>query len=399
MTVTEQVMKVGGWSLAFDADATPWATRQRMTFFSNIIITPTYSGPVRDFAALKEQSLYSGILTRRALRRGEISGWGLLGYLATGKATAGPWHAGYETLTFPALMGDLIDHWFDNIIPYGNGIRKGTNYADTATTLDALSEGTLPDMKQTLDTWAASTGNEYRVTPQGVIDYGTAVYAPRNILLSPDVRMGTAGDWQLWEPSKWDPEADVEDYRNTGRVLISDKSASGVSGGVVWSTPGNVPRMRTWDNDYSYTCIYTNQEKTVESLNLSDATKLADGIATSRGAPHYSIGCEVPVTAMSFHIDAGDYLYVYDSLEGIQGDTHTGIPGFDVAALLQRVYGITWPVEEGMGVYLIDGAFLTTPAVPEVLDLTPYIEWESGPATLDLGEPVPLSAAGQNLAD
>lgn len=392
-------MKVGGWSLRFDAEATPWQLRQRMTFFSNIIITPTYSGPLDNFEELKDQSLYSGILTRRALRRGEISGWGLLGYLATGKATAGAWHAGYETVTFPALMGDLIDHWFTGVIPYANGLRKGTNYADTATTLAALSEGTVPDMKQTLDTWASATGNEYRVTPQGLIDYGTAVYAPRNILLSPDVRMGTAGDWKLWEPTSWNPEADVEDYRNTGRVLLSDKSNSGKSGSGVWATPGVVPRMRTWDNDYSYTCIYTNEEKVVESLNLSDATSVAVGVGASRAAPHYSIGCEVPVTAVTFHIDAGDYLYVYDALEGIQGDTHTGVPGIDVAALLQRVYGITWPVEAGMGVYLIDGAFLTSPAVPEVFDLTPYILWESGPATLDLGEPVPLTAAAQNLAD
>lgn len=392
-------MKVGGWSLRFDADQTPWKLRQRMTFFSNIIITPAYSGPLADFDELKAQSLYSGILTRRALRRGEISGWGLLGYLATGKATAGAWHAGYETMVFPALMGDLIDHWFNGVTPYANGIRKGTNYADTPTTLDALSEGTIPDMKQTLDTWASSTGNEYRVTPQGLIDYGTTVYAPRNILLSPDVRMGTAGDWKLWEPSRWDPEADVEDYRNTGRVLISDKSASGISGSGVWATPGAVPRMRTWDNDYGVTCIYTNPERTVESLVLADATKLAVGIGASRAKPHYSIGCEVPVTAVSVHIDAGDYLYVYDALEGIQGDTHTGIPGFDVAALLQRVYGFTWPVEEGMGVYLIDGAFLTTPAVPEVFDLTPYIEWETGPATLELGEPVPMTVAAQSLAD
>lgn len=385
-------MKAGGWSLGFDPEATPFWVRRRMTFFSNIMITATYAGPDESFESLKDRALWAGIITRRALRRGEISGLGLLGYLATGKASAGIWHSGYETISFPATFEDIVEHWFDAAVEYGNGIRLGANLSATATTVESLSEGVLPDLKQSLDTAAAQTGNEYRVGPDGLIDFGTAVYTARQILVSPDVRTGVSGDWLFWTPTNWDPESDVDDYRNTGRVLIEDKTASGV-GPVDWNAPGVVPMMRTYNNSYTHTCIYTNLEKTVESLDVSDATAVAVVLAGNRASPRFATPCAVQVPAITRHIQPGDSLWIHDPLEGIVGADHTGIPGHDVAALEQRVHQVTWPVEHGMGVYLVDGTFLETPDVPVVTDLTPWVQWETGPAQLELGPPVSISGS------
>lgn len=60
-----------------------------------------------------------------------------------------------------------------------------------------------------------------------------------------------------------------------------------------------------------------------------------------------------------------------------------------------RVVGHTWPVRSGMGVYLrywIGGTPGSFPPLPgpenyEVIDFTPYVEFEDGPASIEIGTP------------
>jgi hypothetical protein len=47
---------------------------------------------------------------------------------------------------------------------------------------------------------------------------------------------------------------------------------------------------------------------------------------------------------------------------------------------VQRVYGITMPVREGMGVYLVRGD-------GDIIDLTRYVKWETGTSTIEVGAP------------
>lgn len=391
--ISESLMKVGGWSLKFDPDTTPYYIRRRMTFFSNIIITAGYSGEPMDFAALKARSIYSGLLTRRALRRGDISGTGLLGYLATGKGSSGSPHANYTNMTFPITFGGLLSYWLSGTggVEHANGLRLGTNYSATATTIPAL-QSEVPDMKGAIDTAAKETGNEYRVTAAGLVDYGTAVYQTRQVIISPEVNTSEAAGWKLWRPVEWSPEGDVEDYRNVGRVFTKDHLSFGY-GAVDWAAIGAVPKMRTWNNDPTYTSVWSNsQEVTIEDNSVTHAEATANAIARRYGNVRWSISCKVQIPAIKRLLEAGDYVYIADALEGIQGTTQLDTPGFNGMGLLQRVHSLNWPVEDGMGVYLVDGAWSSTGAAPTVTDLTPYIRMETGQASsLELGPKVSIT--------
>lgn len=95
------------------------------------------------------------------------------------------------------------------------------------------------------------------------------------------------------------------------------------------------------------------------------------------GSIEYDIGPRVKV---------GDNIWVYDPRRGIV-DLNNPIQyrGSQIYPEVIRCVGHTWPIKNGMGVYFrryIPGG--STWAI-EYVDLTPFIDWESGGSTVDIG--------------
>lgn len=78
-------------------------------------------------------------------------------------------------------------------------------------------------------------------------------------------------------------------------------------------------------------------------------------------------------------IEAGEYVYVYDPDNGLTDSTNKLFyQGQHITPAKLRVYGITWPVREGMGVVFRDGDGTIT-------DLSDWVEYETSDVTLDVG--------------
>lgn len=87
-----------------------------------------------------------------------------------------------------------------------------------------------------------------------------------------------------------------------------------------------------------------------------------------QACPHFTVNPDTQSKYQHVDTDLGAY------------DTSVGLTyqGQWITPVALRVYGITWPVRQGMGVVFRDGAGTLT-------DLTDWVEWEEGDVTLDVG--------------
>lgn len=80
-------------------------------------------------------------------------------------------------------------------------------------------------------------------------------------------------------------------------------------------------------------------------------------------------------------IRVGDYVYLYDpSIDLYNNAVHVDHAGRPMNPVKLRCLGMRWPVTAGMGVYLIRSAAGSN----AVVDMTDWIEPETGPVTLDV---------------
>lgn len=84
-------------------------------------------------------------------------------------------------------------------------------------------------------------------------------------------------------------------------------------------------------------------------------------------------------------IKPGDYLWAFDPLNDVTNTAQaTYYHGMHVTPAKLRLYGMRWPIVQGMGVYLVNKDASATPAV---VDLTDFVAWESGPSTFEVDAP------------
>jgi hypothetical protein len=79
-------------------------------------------------------------------------------------------------------------------------------------------------------------------------------------------------------------------------------------------------------------------------------------------------------------LEPGDKVYVYEPDIGLYRTVSIRWAGQDVGAVIRRVLGIDFPILPGMGVYAASNDWAT------IRDLSPFVEYESRPMRLELGE-------------
>jgi hypothetical protein len=98
--------------------------------------------------------------------------------------------------------------------------------------------------------------------------------------------------------------------------------------------------------------------------------------------PRYELRVASDVYDVGYLAPVGSPVYVYDPLGGAydQGNP-VQFRGGTIFPMLTRITGMTWPIRAGMGVYLRrhDGTS------PLWVDLTPYVQFETGTASLEVG--------------
>jgi hypothetical protein len=398
--ISELHMKVGSWDLKLNADA-PLGLRQSLTFGTIIYVTPTDHGTA-DAPYVRGQAVFAGILTRRAVRAGMYSGCGIGGMLASAKGQSAYIHPSFATLpATPFSFTQFIARMFAS--GWTNGVTVGTAYNPTATTVAAFDAANSPGLKTALDTIAAQTGNEWRITPQSTIDYGTpsstlapprwadpspGLFKNRQIVISPEFGFASQnGGWKLLPPVAWTPETDIESLRNRAIVINASKNnqvlVAPTVPAIVFKTAGGAA-MYLWND----------RPIIAPSDNTTDITNLATAAANVYCAGLYRIGCTVDLFCPPTQFVPGDTIYIFDPIEGLTGTTHVPVPGMAVPPLPIRVMGSNWPIAAGLGIYAVDPQDRTV-----ITNLTRWVAWESAPTSLTLGSAPPAgpAAATANL--
>lgn len=366
MTVYERVMSVGEWDLML-SPSTPWATRNAVAAIgSQVIITPTWV-PLANLtdAQMLAMALFSGMVRRPGGAQLSIGGIGQGGWLGDedGKGEI------YETSV--SQTAAALSTWVTAILPAS--LTAGTVTSPGGTLTAAYQWVTS---RQILDNVCERFGVEWRVNPDFTLDVGTAavLYGATPTAIAMPGETGREPSL-LGVSARFAVSVDYEDW--CSKLILVGKAADYGAGGAstLRDPQGN---LLTWK-------ALVESPETPLGYESNVATELLARV--SSGAKQ--IEATTPTYAPTYDVPVGSYLYVYDpALDLVDTANRVTFRGVDMFPQLVRVYGCRWPVRAGMGVYVRSDLGASTTWT----DLTPWVEWESGDATLEIGYPARVSS-------
>jgi hypothetical protein len=379
VTVTERLMGTGSWNLTLNP-ATPAHIWDRLRIAESgrghVVITATQTdmASIPDAEALA-LARYSGIYLKRENGSRTLSGYGVNGWLGESDKVGRSTGAWTRTGTFAQWVTFLTDTFLQpGIVSPIPGTFKQTY---EPTTFRALA-----------DLVAARFDAAWRVRPDFHFDFGTYADLFREDPIALIVRHqadagqdfsvhGIRGDLDLVEDiEQWrrravyfyeaDPDLPLSTILQDGGVADVDVPFRGPDG-----SPAFVDEIT----------VDTRTDNSTDAIPLSLAKwRAATGVRQelTLTSIEYDIGQNVAV---------GDLLYVFDPDRGVYDLTREETyRGQKIHPAVIRCVGYTWPIRQGMGVW-----FRRWRRVPggswelEWIDLTPYVVWESGQTTVDVG--------------
>ena len=413
MPITEELMDTGDWAVGLDPN-TPKAVLDdidvRTYAFASIVITPhhleTYDHTA---AAILAQARYTGVYLASSDGRLNLEGGGLAWWLGD-ENDGGDLRTGADGVTTNFDLEDQLDA---RVFGNSNGLTKGT--VDSLGTLRTMKVVMGTTRRQFLDTICAAYPSgpyEWRINPGGTVDvnqqadlYATTA-TPTTVLTQEGGREGAItglrADLDL-------AAIDVSDYRSAMYVNWNDTPADH---GIATNTPpagwknfgGTAPALLgflTWkpkpfldrDRWHRYrqgtrawrrglnTAAAAYAAWTVNS-NVQ-ATQVATKAAVDVSGANLELGADVGDVYDPWRfVQVGDSVFVYDLDLGL---TDTANEVYYRGAVIHpkkvRVHAVTTPIREGYGVYLRywNGSAFA------MYDLTPYVAWEEGDTSYELG--------------
>lgn len=371
MTVTQTLMGAGSWSVRF-SERLPQSIRDQIQPLDHIAIGPSglldsLSADADLRAAIKAAGGYCGVILEipdsMSLSGQDLSWW-------LGDAE------GRGPLRDTAIVktSSTTTQWIDEILP-SNGIAKGTvtngtSFAGVTTPFSTRLE--------LLNFICDQSDVEWLMRPDGTVDVGpstTLFPAPTTSsarIITKDAG-NTEGGIEGVEAINLDRSRDATDV--VGRVVVfhsanSQKAeyvtASQTPTGVRWKhftggTPARSLRADGPDRKAAQATAVANKIIARVSIDQKEA------VLSSRT---YNVNAEVK---------PGDRVWVYDLGSGLY-DTSNQVTyrGQVITPIQMRVYGLTWPITPGTGVYArLDGGATW-------IDLSPYVAFEAPTVTWEV---------------
>lgn len=402
MPVTETLMKPGSFQVNFVEDTPNWIRTmfhdgnktvgfQRNVndpafgFFGHLFITPIrLSDPVPSLTTLLTMSRYTGVMRRR-LRRG-IAGAGLGIYFGDETGNIGArW---LETAPgFPPAAQGFAD-WIHDIVNDEWASSEGDPPYDVGTITDIGSKVLTLDpylmtRKAMLDYVCTYFGGEYRINADNTFDAGAAsdlfVTTPF-VVITPKGGVRDV-DRVALEALALDMEVDFEDLQITARVVIASGGVeSAVHGGATFKDlKGNANVSRLF-------------EVVLDAPNVVGAAFEGADFGESVTVPTQFARREIRTSVGGYDVGgyahAGDAVHIFDPANLIFDlDNQVNFNGQIIYPMALRLMSITWPIQSGMGVYYrISGG--SNEGV--VVDLTDYVAWDEGGASLSVAHRRPI---------
>jgi hypothetical protein len=369
----------GSWSITLKGepdDTTPgsiWEILDPATnAYGHVLITPVRVDPeaVGD-AGMLSVAKYAGIY-RGNSSRNQIGGIGLVGWLGDED------DKGAIAETAKTGGAGSFANWIDDVIPDALTVGTVTAIAGTLTeSMQYMSPRAM--LARVMDYF----GGVYRVNPDFTLDAGTEanLFDTTPTVLLKYNASGSDGLIRGVRASKIDLSRDLEDY-TTRVVMLAEGSGSAVATGAANISPatsfvdglGNAVVFKRLINAPD---VSSGNANTLAAAQLGRFNDLRKSYSLSTSEWGVIFG-DVK------RLEPGDYIWVYDPRpDAALYDVANEITfhGETLMPVSMRLEAITWPVQEGMGVYFRywNGTAFTT------VDLSNHIVYETGESTLDVG--------------
>lgn len=364
MTVTETLMDLGSWDIGL-RPGTPPSVLNRVdldtSLYGLVCVTPVALTDTPTDALVYAQAIYTGVVVERGPRH--LAGTGLATYFADAGG-----------------VGELVTPDFafsgHNMLQVVNFIRAHpfTNGTITAPGSPSTLTLTMPQPVNRLDALreiADYFGVEWRLNPNLTLD----VAVEANLFTTTPTAVVTPGGGR--DSTIVGLPAARLSYKRDGEDYSMDVLAYDSAGAGLWNTAVSTPY-----NDPTGTDISRRRAITIQNGTVAVATAVTAQQVARFSQLRREITASVDVYCLHLDVGVGDTIGVWDGVD-IPADLTNPVAyrGETIWPLKARLMGATWPVRQGMGVYVrrsTDGAWV---------DLTDWFDPEDGDVALDLGSP------------
>lgn len=258
--------------------------------------------------------------------------------------------------------------WLSSLLV--NGLTPGSVSGSTVT---RSFEAHRYTRRQILDALASAAGWEYRIRPDLTVDTGDDLFrSTPQVLISAD---GAEG---------W--------YRDLFGVTGSTLAAGSLVGaqttklvvlGQDLTATGSATKSRTLNDPTGSAAQF------VEVVNspTDDTPAATANRLINFGGARRSLRVETTTRRIRDYVEVGDRVHIWDPANNLwEPGIIVLFQGRETSPITARCIALTWPVEAGYGV-----AVRSNEATPRWIDLTEWVEYETGPASWTLGELPPPS--------
>lgn len=355
-------MKPGSFSLNLIADA-PTSVIRAIDYFDHIVITRNKLDPVAAYsdADVLAAAIYTGVITARptpfAITGSDLSFW----------------------LGTPNGLGDLLDtavtrtagtltQWIGDLLPAALTAGTITNTTTLTSTYQWVSR------REAIDALCRSVSAEYLVRPNGTVDAGPAASLFRT---APTVVVtaraeGPDGAFRGLEGTSLNAAGDVEQY-TTKAIVVAAGQGPAVP---VASSSGS-----TSFKDFRNNTLVMERFVNAPTEPSANAAAVGASIIGRFNSVRRQLSLSSRTHTVGRFVTPGDYVWAWDKTYGLV-DTANQIVhrGELISPMLLRVYALTWPIEQGVGVYARRSG-----ATPAYTDLTDWVDWETGDVRWEVG--------------
>ena len=379
-------MQLGDFGLKLSPE-TPLSVRELVRLNDTVMVTPARIPHAEVMSAdnLKDAARWRGVVQEVSADRTEIRGAGMLYYLGNANGDGGynpPYQSGAkdwsEHLTVINATNDAM-----------GGLTVATVVDEPAATYPTTTDTTIdvlpPTTLERLLFLAGVLGCEFYVTPDDRFVSGGAgsdeLWRTGQVVLMRD-HQGRDIDTIGLRIESWVVTEDAHDVVEYGWAVST-------SNGTAWLTGSAVASVYWFRADGTQGGVggyYSRVDvKNDAGYGLAARAQAIADEAIGRQRVDVSVRTIDPGRWMR----PGDYLYAYDPIDGIHDAgnfvTYHGMH-FNPASL--RLFGMTWGVTPGMGVYRLGrdhgGAFVDDPLI---VDLTDWVQFEDDVVQLEVGAP------------
>lgn len=362
MSVTQQLMKLGSFSIRLRPDA-PSGALQAVAEGDSIIVTPTQLRPIEGFsdANILAAAIYHGVIT------GEPSATELRGYDAAWWLGT-PEGAGYGVSGTTTRTAGTLTQWIGDLTTPAFAAGTVTNTTSHTATYKHLT------YRERIDAACRAVGAEWIAQPDLTIDAGptASLFVTTPTVIITDREEGQEGALRGLE---------AVEVRFASNI---DQMATKVT--VIGTGAGQTVNVTSSTGSTTFKDPRNNTAELERLVNApTEAGTTASAVAASTLAQLNQVRRDVVATSRTSLVrrlvQPGDYVWGYNARTGVtDAANQVNYRGEVLAPMKLRVYGLTWPIEAGMGVYVRRAG-----ATPTYTDLSDYVVHEEPMVRWDVG--------------